>query len=228
MNMKKLLYSLAFFMGLLYAGNGFAQYQSYKLNANNDTINRVTKAGVKEGEWVISMPELRGEPGYEEEGIFKKGVKEGIWRKYTTQGDLLAVENYFNGGKHGLQQYFNFIGGLEREESWKGYNPDAPYDTIPVYGTGSNEIVEFKIVKAMQYSVKDGEWKYYDPNTGELLRTENWSINVIVKSPKKSTSTAVVVDQPEKKEVKKTAQMLEWEKKNRGKKGAIRSGETGL
>lgn len=225
--MKKIIYSIGFLMGLLYAGNSFAQYQSYKLNANRDTINRVTKAGVKEGEWVIAVPELRGEPGYEEEGIFKKGVKEGIWRKYTSQGDLLAVENYFNGGKSGLQQYFNFIGGLEREESWKGYNPDAPYDTIPVYGTGSNEIIEFKIVKAMQYSVKDGEWKYYDPNTGELLRKETWSINVIVKNPK-SSSAAVVVAEPEKKEIEKTAQMLEWEKKNKGKKGAIRNGQTGL
>lgn len=224
--MKKILYSLAFFTGFLYAGNSYAQYQSFKLNAKGDTINRVTKAGVKEGKWVISVPELRGEPGYDEEGVFKKGVKEGIWRKYTTQGDLLAVENYFNGGKDGLQQYFNFIGGLEREESWKDYNPDAPYDTIPIYGTGSNEIVELRVVKAEQYSVKDGEWKYYDPNTGELLRTENWRINVIVK-PQKSTATATVAE-PKKKEVEKTAQMLEWEKKNKGKKGAVRSGETGL
>lgn len=224
--MKKILYSLAFFTGFLYAGNSYAQYQSFKLNAKGDTINRVTKAGVKEGKWVISVPELRGEPGYDEEGVFKKGVKEGIWRKYTTQGDLLAVENYFNGGKDGLQQYFNFIGGLEREESWKGYNPDAPYDTIPIYGTGSNEIVELRVVKAEKYSVKDGEWKYYDPNTGELLRTENWRINVIVK-PQKSTATATVAE-PKKKEVEKTAQMLEWEKKNKGKKGAVRSGETGL
>jgi hypothetical protein len=225
--MKKIIYGFAFFIGILYAGTSFAQYQSFKLNPNKDTINRVTKSGVKEGEWVISVPELRGEPGYEEEGIFKKGIKEGIWRKYSSQGDLLAVESYFNGGKDGLQQYFNFIGGLEREESWKGYNPDAPYDTIAIYGTGSNEIVDFRIVKAEQYSVKDGEWKYYDPNTGELLRTENWRLNVIVKAQKGSVSPTVAAEPP-KKGVEKTAQMLEWEKKNKGKKGAIRSGETGL
>ena len=225
--MKKLIYSFAFLIGILYAGNSFAQYQSYKLNAKRDTINRVTKAGVKEGKWVISVAELRGEPGYDEEGVFKKGVKEGLWRKYTAQGDLLAVENFFNGGKDGLQQYFNFIGGLEREESWKGYNPDAPYDTIEVYGTGSNEIIELRVVKAEQYSVKDGEWKYFDPNTGELLRKENWRLNVIVK-PQKANASATVTAEPPKKAIEKTAQMLEWEKKNKGKKGAVRSGETGL
>lgn len=202
-----------------------AQYKSYKLNAKGDTINRVTSAGLKEGKWVISVPELRGEPGYDEEGVFKKGVKEGYWRKYSTQGDLLAVEHYFNGGKDGLQQYFNFLGGLEREENWKGYNPDAPYDTIPIYGTGSGEIINFKIVKAQQYSVKNGEWRYYDPNTGELIRKENWVINVIVK-PTQAKAAPVV--KTEKKVVEKTPQMLEWEKKNRGKKGAIRNGATGL
>src|SRR5690606_12403948 len=132
-----------------------SKYKSFEINAKADTINRLMADGSKEGPWVHKVAELRGNPGYEEEGLYKKGVKEGIWRQYSLQGDLLAVENYLHGGKDGVQQYFSFNGGLEREESWKGFNPDAPYDTIPVYGTGSNEIIEMRIVKANQYSVKN-------------------------------------------------------------------------
>ena len=113
------------------------------------------------------------EPGYEEEGIFKKDKKEGIWRIYNLTGDLIAVELYKLGGKDGIQQYYTYLGDLVREESWRGYNPDAPYDTIPIYGAGNNEILNYKIVKAEQYSVKHGEWKYYDPaNGGRIVKVD--------------------------------------------------------
>lgn len=203
-----------------------AQYKEYKISVKGDTINIVTKDGLKHGKWVTSVPELRGNPGYEEEGIYNKGKKEGLWRQYSVEGDLLGVENYSRGGKDGLQQYYDFRGNLEREESWRAYNPDSPYDTIAVYGTGSNEIIDFKIVKAETYSVKNGDWRYYDPETGTLLRSEKWDRNVLVpatinKPPATATTT-------EKKKVQETPEMLEWQKKNKGKKGAIRDGRTGL
>ncbi|RYF89779.1 MAG: hypothetical protein EOO03_05200 [Chitinophagaceae bacterium] len=209
---------------MLFSAPAFAQYKDYKLTAKGDTINIITKDGLRDGRWLIRVAELRGEPGYEEEGIFSKGVKEGVWRRYTTEGDLLAIENYKKGGKHGTQQYFTFVGEPLREESWKGYDPDSPYDTIPIYGTGSNEIVEFKIVKAEQYSVKQGEWRYFDPS-GAIVRTEHWERNNLV-TPGNTTPSVVVADK--KKKPEKTAEMLEWERKNRGKKGAVRDGRTGL
>ena len=207
-----------------FSASASAQYKAFKLNAKGDTINIVGKDGKNEGRWVIGVAELRGEAGYEEEGIFESGLKEGVWRRYTLEGDLLAVENFKRGGKDGVQQYFTFLGEPLRDESWKGYDPDSPYDTIPVYGTGSNEIVEFKIVKAEQYSVKQGEWRFYDPS-GIVQRTEQWERNVIVK-PGSTTPSVVLADK--KKKPEKTAEMLEWERKNKGKKGALRDGRTGL
>ncbi len=203
----------------------FAQYKEYKLNAKGDTINAVTKEGKKEGKWVIHFDEVRGEPGYEEEGMYKKGEKDGIWRRYNLQGDIIAVENWKLGGKDGLQQYFTYLGDLVREESWKGYNPDAPYDTIAIYGTGSGEIVDYKIVKAEPYSVKDGEWKYYEPGSGRLMKLEKWNRNVL-EVPNAPKPVVVADDKPKK--VEKTAEMREWEIKNKGKKKVIRSGQTGL
>lgn len=210
----------------LFVLNVTAQYKTFSLNSKGDTINAVTQNGLRHGKWVVQVGELRGEPGFEEEGIFKKGVKEGMWRKYNLEGDLIAIENFKNGGKHGLQQYYTYLGDLVREESWKGYDPDAPYDTIAVYGTGSNEIVDYRIVKAEQYSVKNGDWKYYDPNTGRLIKTEKWERNnlVLPEAPKKEVAATT----GKKKEVEKTAQMLEWEKKNKGKKKVVRDGKTGL
>ena len=210
-------------MQVILVNNSVAQYKEYKLNAKGDTINAISKLGQKQGKWVEHTDEIRGEPGYEEEGIYKKGVKDGYWRRYSLQGDLIAVEHFILGGKDGLQQYYTYLGDLVREENWKGYNPDAPYDTIAIYGTGSGEIVDYKIVKAEPYSVKDGEWKYYEPGSGRLLKTEQWSRNNLV-VPGKTEPT--VADKPKKAE--KTAEMLEWEKKNRGKKHALRDGRTGL
>ena len=217
------LYQLFFFV-LLSAGNSYAQYKSYQLNPKGDTINAVLQNGQKAGKWVIEVGEIRGEPGFVEEGMYKKGEKNGYWRKYSKEGDLLAVENFILGGKDGLQQYFSYVGDLVKEENWKGFNPDAPYDTIAIYGTGSGEIVDYKIVKAEPYSVKHGEWRYYEPGSGRLLRSEKYELNnlVVPNAPK----PVVTTDKPKK--VEKTAEMLEWERKNRGKKGAIRDGRTGL
>ncbi|MEP7165144.1 MAG: hypothetical protein ABI741_10630 [Ferruginibacter sp.] len=208
---------------LILVSKSFSQYKEYKLNAKGDTINAVNQQGLKQGKWVVHTDEIRGEPGYEEEGLYKKGVKDGYWRRYNLEGDLIAVEHYKLGGKDGLQQYYSYLGDLVREENWKGYNPDAPYDTVAVYGTGSGEIIDYKIVKAEPYSVKDGEWKYYETGSGRLLRTEQWVRNNLVIPGKTEVTTT---DKPKK--VDKTPEMLEWEKKNRGKKHALRDGRTGL
>ncbi len=201
---------------------GFTQYKEFKLNAKGDTINIIDKKGLKQGKWVISQPELRGEPGFVEEGMYKNGEKNGYWRRYTAEGDLLAVENFRLGGKDGIQQYFSFVGELVREETWRGYNPDAPYDTVAVYGAGNNEIVEYKIVKALPYSVKQGPWRYYQG--GLIYKTEEYERNNLVQpqAPKD------VATKEKPKKVEKTAEMLEWEKKNKGKKKVLRDGSTGM
>ena len=208
----------------LFLMNGMAQYKSFKLNAEGDTINAIDKKDLKQGKWVIHVEPLRGEPGYEEEGIFKNDKKEGIWRQYSLVGDIIAVEFYKRGGKDGIQQYYTYLGDLIREESWRGYDPEAPYDTIAVYGEGNNEIIEYKIVKAEQYSVRHGEWKYYDPGTGRLIKVERYERGHLEKPGDNKKTVAAPAEK--KKEVEKTPEMLEWEKKNKGKKKVVRDGRT--
>ena len=210
----------------LFLMNGAAQYKNFKLNAEGDTLNAVSNGDLKTGKWVIHVDQVRGEPGYEEEGIFLKDKKEGIWRLYNLNGDLIGVENYKFGGKDGIQQYYTYLGDLVREESWRGYNPDSPYDTIPIYGEGNGEVIDQKIVKAVQYSVKHGEWKYYEPGSGRLVKLEKYDRGF----PIKENGTPVVanINTEKAKKPDKTPQMLEWEKKNKGKKKVIRDGHTNL
>ena len=199
-----------------------AQYKTFKISVKGDTINAIDNKGMKQGKWIIHVDALRGEPGYEEEGVFLNDKKEGLWRKYTLQGDITAIENYKFGGKDGLSQYFSPLGDLLREEHWRAYNPDAPYDTIPVYGTGNNEIISFKIVKAEQYSVKNGDWTFYDPSTGRILKIDKYDRGRLLEAPK---STEVATEEPMKKI--KPKEVLEYEKKNSGKKKVrVRDGST--
>ena len=206
--MKKILFLLISFQFFL--SSSHAQYKSYKLSVKGDTINVIDHNGLKQGKWVVHVDPLRGEPGYEEEGVFVNDKREGTWRKYTLQGDFIAYENYKNGDKDGKWQYFTPFGDLVREENWRAYNPDQPYDTIPIYGTGNNEIISYKIIKAKPYSVKDGTWTYYDQ--GHIIKTEEYDRGYLVNPGK----TEEVAEKPMKKIVPK--EVLEYQKKNSHKK----------
>ena len=212
--------------------SGKAQYKSYLLSANGDTLNVIDKNGKKQGRWVTTVGEIRGEPGYEEEGLYKDNEKTGPWRKYSNTGDILAIENFRLGGKDGRQEYFNFLGILQRQEEWKGYNPDFLFDTIAIYGNENNEILSYKIEKAQPYSVKNGEWKYFD-GEGRILKTENYDRGRLVVVPDKNTALKETpkLETPEKeKEKVKTKEILDYEKKYGKKKRQQleRDGKTGL
>ena len=209
---------------LLFLTSGFAQ--SFKRTADGDTLNYTDAKKLKQGKWVIRVEPQRGNDGYEEEGIYKNDKKEGVWRLYSLEGDIIGVENFKLGGKHALQQYYTYLGDLVKEENWKGYDPETPYDTIPVYGSGNNEIVDFKIVKAEQYSVKHGEWRWYEPGTSRLVKTEKYDRGALEKDPNAFALIPKTASEEKKKEIPKTAEMLEWEKKNKGKKNVIRDGKT--
>jgi len=213
-----------------FALNVNAQYKQFRVSANGDTLNAIDKKGMKQGKWVVTVPPLRGEPGYDDEGVYKNDKKEGMWRKYTTEGDIIAIENYRFGGKDGVQQYFTFLGELEHEEEWHSYNPDAPYDTISIYGTGNNEIIDYKIVKAEQYSVPNGEWRYYGPG-GAIIKVQHYDRGHLMTedSDKPATASTTPADTA-KKAPAKTQEMLDYEKKysKKKRKEMERTGETNL
>ena len=114
----------------LCAFRGYSQWKDYIIGAKGDTLNCADQQDRKQGWWVNHYDEVRGEPGYEEEGAYKNNKKEGVWRLYSLTGDLLGVENYKWGNKDGVCQYFVSSGALVREESWRALNPDKQYDNF--------------------------------------------------------------------------------------------------
>ncbi|MBN8859081.1 MAG: DUF1800 family protein, partial [Sphingobacteriales bacterium] len=96
-----------------------AQLKSFIISVKGDTLNRVDNNGKKQGPWVVHTDDLRGEPGYEEEGYFENNKKEGKWRRYTLAGDLTAIENYKWGEKDGKQEYYTKMGDLLREKDYE-------------------------------------------------------------------------------------------------------------
>lgn len=161
---------------LLISFSGIAQYKSYRLSSKGDTINIVDKNNLRQGRWVVKVDGVRGEPGYEEEGIYKDGKKEGVWRAYTLMGDLFAIERYRWGNKDGINQYFD-IAGLTRQESWKAVNPDNPFDTVDVYDPVDPTKIRRQIVKIEGTSVKHGTWKYFDSRSGTITSTDKYFLD---------------------------------------------------
>ncbi len=203
---------------------GYAQCKTYKLSIKGDTINCTDYNDLKQGKWVVKMEGLRGEPGYEEEGVFKDSKKEALWRVYTSMGDLFAIERYRWGNKDGISQYYNMT-GLVREESWKAVNPANPYDTIEVPDPIDPYKVQMKVVKIEGSAVKHGKWKYYDGGSGLITKKETYFLDkledpfktLMAESEQAQGNSIQGVKKPIATKTKPPT-VLEFEKKNSGKK----------
>lgn len=201
--------------------NSFAQWKDYRLiNDGKDTINRIDHNGIKHGEWVVRVESVRGEPGFEEEGVFVQNRKEGEWRVFSLMGDLIGIEHYRWGNKDGVAQYFDINGALRLEQGWKALNPDKAYDTIMVEDVDKLETYYEVIVKNDGASLKHGVWRYYDAATGSVLRTEKYMLG---KLENDNSAAAAPV---EKKAVAKPKEVLEFEKSKKGKKIRYQDGST--
>jgi antitoxin component YwqK of YwqJK toxin-antitoxin module len=206
----------------LWSGKSYAQWKDYKISPKGDTLNCTDQQDKKQGRWVNHYDELRGEPGYEEEGIYKNNRKEGTWRLYSLQGDLIGVEFYKWGLKDGVCQYFGMNGTLLREESWRALDPDREYDTLTVEDVDHLDKYKTVVVKNEGAAIKDGVWKFYDPTTGMVERTETYTLGK--REASKSGNTTAAANAP--KANTKPKEVLEFEKKAGRKKVKVQNGST--
>ena len=223
---------------LLLSTQGFAQCKEYIIGVNGDTLNCRDAKGLQQGPWIIKVDNLRGERGYEEQGYFVNGKREGKWQRFSLEGDLLSIENYRWGNKNGKSVYFSNMGDPLREESWRAVDPANPYDTVNVYDINDpTKVVGKTVVKLEGTVLKHGTWTFYDPLSGRIEKTETWYND----KPAKRTgdgeddllpidvtaNTGEVKDEGVKK-VAKPKEVMEFEKKNAGKKKIkVRTGSTG-
>jgi hypothetical protein len=213
--------SIFFLAGLLLIGlRGHSQWKDYIISPKGDTLNAVDKHDKKQGRWVNHFDEVRSEPGYEEEGLFKDGRKEGTWRLYSLGGDLIGVEFYKWGNKDGVCQYFGINGSLKREEGWRALNPDKQYDTLLIEDVDHLDKYKTVIVKNEGVAIRDGIWKFYDPSTGMVSRTETYTLGKL----EKSKATQPAADANAAKTAAKPKEVLDFEKKTGKKKVKVQDG----
>jgi hypothetical protein len=119
-------------------------------------------------------------------------------------------------------------------------DPKIAYDTVAVYDIkDATKIINYLVVKNEGIALKHGRWTYYDPREGTIeaseyyvmnkLRTEEDEfiadedikpISITDKKAKSDTATA--------KKITKPQPILDYEKKNSGKKKIkARDGQTG-
>lgn len=219
---------------LLIYSSSFGQCKTFKISSKGDTLNCTDINGIKRGLWVVHVDPLRGEPGYEEEGIFVNSRKEGTWRRFNLMGDLMAIENYRWGNKNGKCSYFSLM-GLEHEESWKALNPAKAIDTIDVPDPKYPDRYEQVIVKNEGNSLKHGTWKYYNPSYGTILKIENYVLDELQTGNQEISNKKVLPEGADSTEAKPTdkskakpKEVEDFEKKNKNKKKiTVRDGKTG-
>ncbi|RYZ21000.1 MAG: hypothetical protein EOO16_14710 [Chitinophagaceae bacterium] len=223
---------------LLVSVNSFGQWKSYVIGKKGDTLNRVDLKGRQQGPWVVRQEAVRGERGYEEEGYFQDGSRMGTWRRYSLEGDLMALESYRWGMKDGKQVYFNLEGRPTREEMWRAIDPKSPYDTVPVRDLNDpSKIVRYQVVKVEPSAYKHGKWKFYSDRDGRLEDTQEWVMNKLkggddellpIEVSEGVEGKRTVKKEEAPKEKVKPKEVLDFEKKHSGKKKyGVRDGATG-
>ena len=226
------------FIILLISINSYSQCKTFMIGVKGDTLNCVDMKGMKQGRWVNELPPLRGEKGYEEQGVYINDKKEGQWQQFTLDGDLLAIENYRWGNKNGRSMYYNPFGQPVREESWKAVNPDNPYDTVDIYGLNDpTKVVRRDVIKLTGHTLRHGTWKFFDPDLGTVLKTEQYRLDKLIVAGEDElapidistgSTTKAKTDTTGKKASAKPQAVLDYEKKNAGKKKVkTRDGQNG-
>lgn len=128
--------------------------------------NQTDSKNQKQGAWIENVPELRGEPGYSWEGVYKNNRKEGVWKKYTTSGSIIAEEMYKNNVLNGPAKYYFNDGKLMSRGNFVATDIDGQKDTIRVLDPATNEEREVEIVRQGN-PVMHGEWRVFDEETGK-------------------------------------------------------------
>jgi len=222
---------------LLISMGGYGQLKDYIISVKGDTLNRVDLKGRKQGPWVVHVDELRGEPGYDEQGYYENDKKEGSWLRFSLMGDKIAEENYRWGSLNDKCRYYTRAGILVREESWRAINPNNTMDTVDVYDvTDPTKVIKRVVVKLEGQTMKHGNWTYYDPNEGTIEKKETYWLDKLATGnnsddelkPLDVSTGKTASDTTGRKTAAKPQVILDYEKKNAGKKKVkTRDGQTG-
>ena len=134
-----------------------------------------------------------------------------------------------------------------REESWRAIEPGRTFDTVDVLDPlDPTKVIDQAIIKVEGQTMKHGTWNYYDPEWGTITKTEEYFADKLRTGDGSPTATSTDdeeddelkpidfsgtkkgVDTTGAKTTSKPQVVLDYEKKNSGKrKVRVRDGSTG-
>jgi len=142
-------------------------------------VNQTDAKGKKYGMWYFSKTAARGEPATLEFGNYVQGKRSGIWYKMNRNTeDLISIETYKNGMLNGEVKYFD-MGKLYCVGHYLALNPSQRYDTI-VITDPVTQLESYKVLETESGSIRHGTWQYYDPETGQMIKEEEYAANDLV------------------------------------------------
>ncbi|RYD59004.1 MAG: hypothetical protein EOP56_01885 [Sphingobacteriales bacterium] len=151
-----------------------------KTDGQQPNINNLDAQGKKHGMWIVKEGARMGEAGYSELGSYNHGRKFGQWYKMNSDGEVVAIEHFRNNTLHGEVKYFEG-GKLTSIGHYWGLNQDRTIDTIMVEHpiTGDQSLVA---VSSDRGSVRHGSWRFYDPESGRLVKEEQYQVDDLITS----------------------------------------------
>lgn len=143
-----------------------------------DSLNKTDGKNRKQGTWFYKFEALRGEPAYAEFGNYKDDLRVGLWYKLDSEQRLMSIENYSRGVLNGTAQYYE-NGKLICIGTYRGLNPDVKFDSIWVTDPVT-EYQELVAVPSEKGTMKHGLWRYYDPETGQMVKEEEYQVDDLI------------------------------------------------
>jgi len=161
-----------------FAQNGKTNKKEKEPEKKEDSLNKKDKKGRKQGTWFIQKDALRGESAYTAFGDYLDDEKEGLWYRLNSEGQLISIERFHSGLLDGTAQYFE-QGNLVCIGNYKSLNPNQKLDSfwvtdpVTMYDT-------LVIVPTWKGSVRNGVWRYYDPESGQLTSEETYQYDDLI------------------------------------------------
>jgi antitoxin component YwqK of YwqJK toxin-antitoxin module len=152
--------------------------QKEQLPSTNVPLNKVDGEGKRNGTWWVNTPARKGEAANAQFGNYDHGVKIGKWYTLDQEGDISAIELYKNDYLNGEVKYYT-KGILYCTGNYVLLNSGREGDSIVVLHPDTHE--EFLVpLKATTESVRHGTWRFYDEETGKLLREEEYQADELL------------------------------------------------
>lgn len=163
---------IAFRLTLLCISFWLCHYTAFSQERDSSTLNQFDEKGKRHGLWLIAKPGKMGERRVTELGHYEHGRRYGTWYTMDHVGEMVAVEIYRNGVLDGEAKYFE-NGQLYCVGNYRGLGPVSSIDTIIVVDPETYE-EDYKGITSMSGTMRHGIWRYYDPESGILIREEEY------------------------------------------------------